>query len=142
MRSAINKLLCPLYLYPLALRRKALETYHQTARDRCPNEQWRHQCVGDTALKGGSRPAIRTSHDLPDEFCVRTDFALREVTSSDRDDLADHQRGFRRGTTSAQAVAAGPVPHGVEARRLSRDVHFISGLMAHKVPFWVAGPGP
>jgi DNA invertase Pin-like site-specific DNA recombinase len=26
--------------------------------------------------------------------------------------------------------------------RLSRDVHFISGLMAHKVPFWVAELGP
>jgi hypothetical protein len=26
--------------------------------------------------------------------------------------------------------------------RLSRDVHFISGLMAHKVPFLVAGLGP
>jgi DNA invertase Pin-like site-specific DNA recombinase len=26
--------------------------------------------------------------------------------------------------------------------RLSRDVHFISGLMAHKVPFLVAEPGP
>src|SRR5258707_5430253 len=25
--------------------------------------------------------------------------------------------------------------------RLSRDVHFISGLMAHKVPFWVAELG-
>ena len=25
--------------------------------------------------------------------------------------------------------------------RLSRDVHFISGLMAHKVPFIVAAPG-
>src|SRR6266852_2443266 len=28
------------------------------------------------------------SHDLYDEFCVRTDFALREVPSPDRDDLA------------------------------------------------------
>jgi hypothetical protein len=26
--------------------------------------------------------------------------------------------------------------------RLSRDVHFISGLMAHKVPFLVAELGP
>jgi DNA invertase Pin-like site-specific DNA recombinase len=26
--------------------------------------------------------------------------------------------------------------------RLSRDVHFISGLMVHKVPFWVAELGP
>src|SRR5258707_1670073 len=26
--------------------------------------------------------------------------------------------------------------------RLSRDVHFISGLMAQKVPFWVAELGP
>jgi DNA invertase Pin-like site-specific DNA recombinase len=26
--------------------------------------------------------------------------------------------------------------------RLSRNVHFISGLMAHKVPFWVAELGP
>lgn len=26
--------------------------------------------------------------------------------------------------------------------RLSRDVHFISGLMAHRVPFWVAELGP
>lgn len=26
--------------------------------------------------------------------------------------------------------------------RLSRDIHFISGLMAHKVPFWVAELGP
>ena len=26
--------------------------------------------------------------------------------------------------------------------RLSRDVHFISGLMAHKVPLWVAELGP
>src|SRR5450759_4401549 len=67
------------------------QTYHPIARVRFPNEQWRlwgWSMRWRYRPQSGSRPAIRTSHDLPDEFCVRTDFALREVTSPDRDDLA------------------------------------------------------
>ena len=33
-------------------------------------------------------------------------------------------------------------PFPVELDRLSRDVHFITGLMAHRVPFVVAELGP
>ena len=57
--------------------------------------------------------------------------------------LAAKARGVKLGKAALAAARKHRCRIAVaKLDRLSRDVHFISGLMAHRVPFWVAELGP
>src|ERR1700730_14846285 len=63
-----------------------------------------------------------------------------EVESGKGSDALDRRPQLKAALTAARKLRC----HVAVAKldRLSRDVHFISGLMAHKVPFLVAELGP
>jgi DNA invertase Pin-like site-specific DNA recombinase len=63
-----------------------------------------------------------------------------EVETGEGSDALDHRPQLKAALGTARKLRC----HAAVAKldRLSRDVHFISGLMAHKVPFLVAELGP
>src|SRR5277367_3140263 len=63
-----------------------------------------------------------------------------EVETGKGSDALDHRPQLKAALASAKKLKC----HVAVAKldRLSRDVHFISGLMAHRVPFVVAELGP
>jgi DNA invertase Pin-like site-specific DNA recombinase len=63
-----------------------------------------------------------------------------EVETGKGADALDRRPQLAAAITAARKHKAGVVVSKLD--RLSRDVHFISGLMAHKVPFVVAELGP
>ncbi|MGY4399233.1 recombinase family protein [Bradyrhizobium sp. USDA 3315] len=71
-------------------------------------------------------------------FTITREFV--EVETGKGSDALDRRPQLKAALTAARKLRC---PVGVaKLDRLSRDVHFISGLMAHKVPFLVAELGP
>jgi DNA invertase Pin-like site-specific DNA recombinase len=73
-----------------------------------------------------------------DEFEVVADFV--EIESGKGSDALDRRPQLAAALAKARAMRC-PIAVA-KLDRLSRDVHFISGLMAHRVPFVVAELGP
>jgi DNA invertase Pin-like site-specific DNA recombinase len=66
--------------------------------------------------------------------------AFQEVETAKGDDALDRRPQLAAAIKAARKAKAPIIV--AKLCRLSRDVHFISGLMAHKVPFIVAELGP
>ena len=71
-------------------------------------------------------------------FMIEREFV--EVETGKGSDALDRRPQLRAALAAARKLRC-PVAVA-KLDRLSRDVHFISGLMAHKVPFLVAELGP
>ena len=73
-----------------------------------------------------------------ERFTVKREFV--EVETGKGSDALDRRPQLKAALAAARKLRC----HVAVAKldRLSRDVHFISGLMAHKVPFLVAELGP
>ncbi|RXG97219.1 recombinase family protein [Bradyrhizobium vignae] len=97
-----------------------------------------------TSRQGRSRLGIETQRQTLAHFAQVEGFTVaREFVEVETDKGADALD--RRPQLKAALAAAKKLRcHIAVAKldRLSRDVHFISGLMAHKVPFVVAELGP
>src|ERR1700688_194744 len=79
-----------------------------------------------------ARFAKETGYDIPAE--------LVEVETRKGSDALDRRPQLAAALAKARAMRCPVVVAKLD--RLSRDVHFISGLMAHRVPFVVAELGP
>ena len=97
-----------------------------------------------TSQQGRSGLGIEAQRQTLDHFAKAEGFTVTrefvEVETGKGSDALDRRPQLKAALASARKLRC----HVAVAKldRLSRDVHFISGLMAHKVPFLVAELGP
>jgi DNA invertase Pin-like site-specific DNA recombinase len=97
-----------------------------------------------TSKQGRSGLGIEAQRQALHHFARAEGFAITrefvEVETGKGSDALDRRPHLRTALAAARKLRC----HVAVAKldRLSRDVHFISGLMAHKVPFLVAELGP
>jgi DNA invertase Pin-like site-specific DNA recombinase len=92
-----------------------------------------------TAKQGQSGLGLEAQRQRLDDFAKANGFAfidtLTEVESGGRDDRPQLEKALERAKKAKAHIIVAKLD------RLSRDVHFISGLMKHRVPFIVAELG-
>ena len=92
-----------------------------------------------TAKQGQSGLGLEAQRERLDQFAKANGFqffdTLTEVESGKNDDRPELQKAIAKAKRQDAPVIVAKLD------RLSRDVHFISGLMAHRVPFVVAELG-
>lgn len=97
-----------------------------------------------TRQQGKSGLGIEAQREALVRFAAAEGFQIVaefvEVETGKGSDALDHRPQLSAGLAKARASKC-PVAVA-KLDRLSRDVHFISGLMAHRVPFVVAELGP
>ena len=97
-----------------------------------------------TSQQGRSGLGIEAQRQALAHFAKSEGFTITrefvEVETGKGSDALDRRRQLKAALASARKLRC----HVAVAKldRLSRDVHFVSGLMAHKVPFLVAELGP
>jgi DNA invertase Pin-like site-specific DNA recombinase len=97
-----------------------------------------------TSQQGRSGLGIEAQRSVLTQFANAEDFEVVrefvEVETGKGSDAMDRRPQLKAALAAARKLRC----HVAVAKldRLSRDVHFISGLMAHKVPFLVAELGP
>src|SRR6478735_3216869 len=97
-----------------------------------------------TSQQGRSGLGIEAQRQLLQQFTKAEGLDLArefvEVETGKGSDALDRRPQLKAALAAAKKLKC----HVAVAKldRLSRDVHFISGLMAHKVPFLVAELGP
>src|SRR5215510_1265584 len=97
-----------------------------------------------TSQQGRSGLGMEAQRRALAEFAAREGFSIIrefvEVETGKGSDALDRRPQLKAGLAAARKLRC----HVAVAKldRLSRDVHFISGLMCHKVPFLVAELGP
>ncbi len=96
-----------------------------------------------TSEQGKSGLGLEAQREAVRQFCEREGFELlgekTEIQSGSGADALDRRPVLAEALKGAKREGA----HVIVAKldRLSRDVHFISGLMAHRIPFLVAELG-
>src|SRR6202167_4431257 len=97
-----------------------------------------------TSQQGRSGLGIEAQREALSRFATDADFEIAaefvEVESGKGSDALDRRPQLAAALANARALKCSVVVAKLD--RLSRDVHFISGLMAHRVPFVVAELGP
>ena len=92
-----------------------------------------------TAKQGQSGLGLEAQRERLDQFAKANGFqffdTLTEVESGKNDDRPELQKAIAKAKKQDAPVIVAKLD------RLSRDVHFISGLMKHRVPFIVAELG-
>jgi DNA invertase Pin-like site-specific DNA recombinase len=92
-----------------------------------------------TAKQGQSGLGLEAQRGRLDQFAKANGFqffdTLTEVESGKNDDRPELQKAIAKAKKQDAPVIVAKLD------RLSRDVHFISGLMKHRVPFIVAELG-
>jgi DNA invertase Pin-like site-specific DNA recombinase len=97
-----------------------------------------------TSQQGRSGLGIEAQRQALDQFALSEGFTITrefvEVETGKGSDALDRRPQLEAALAAARKLRC----HVAVAKldRLSRDVHFVSGLMAHKVPFLVAELGP
>ena len=97
-----------------------------------------------TARQGRSGLGLEAQREAVARFAAAEGFEIAgefvEIETGKGADALDRRPQLKAALTAARKLKC----HVAVAKldRLSRDVHFISGLMAHKVPFLVAELGP
>ncbi len=96
-----------------------------------------------TASQGKSGLGLESQQSSVKAFCEREDLELLteiiEIETGKGSDALDRRPRLSHALAEAKRLDAAVVVSKLD--RLSRDVHFISGLMAHRVPFIVAELG-
>jgi DNA invertase Pin-like site-specific DNA recombinase len=97
-----------------------------------------------TSGQGRSGLGIEAQREALARFAAGEGFELVaefvEVETGKGSDALDRRPKLAAALSKARALRCSVAVAKLD--RLSRDVHFISGLMAHRVPFLVAEPGP
>lgn len=97
-----------------------------------------------TQRQGKSGLGAAAQKEVIDRFCAAHDYEVREwledVETGKGDDALVRRSGLRDALAAAKDADCPIVVAKLD--RLSRDVHFISGLMSKRVPFIVAELGP
>jgi DNA invertase Pin-like site-specific DNA recombinase len=97
-----------------------------------------------TGAQGRSGPGLAAQRELIVRFAQANGFEVvaehQEIETGQGADALDRRPMLRQALAQAKKLACSIVVAKLD--RLSRDVHFISGLMAQRVPFLVADLGP
>jgi DNA invertase Pin-like site-specific DNA recombinase len=97
-----------------------------------------------TSRQGRSGLGLAAQREAVERFATSEGYSIAsesiEIESGKGADALDRRPVLREALTTAKRHKAAIIVAKLD--RLSRDVHFISGLMAHRVPFVVAELGP
>jgi DNA invertase Pin-like site-specific DNA recombinase len=97
-----------------------------------------------TGGQGKSGLGLEAQREMIARFAAANGFELvaehQEVETGKGADALDRRPMLRKALAQAKKLACAVIVAKLD--RLSRDVHFISGLMAQRVPFLVAELGP
>ena len=97
-----------------------------------------------TGAQGRSGLGLAAQRELIARFAQANGFEVvaehQEIETGQGADALDRRPMLRQALAQAKKLACSIVVAKLD--RLSRDVHFISGLMAQRVPFLVADLGP
>jgi DNA invertase Pin-like site-specific DNA recombinase len=102
--------------------------------------RWRRNYIRvSTAKQGRSGLGLEAQQEALQRFAEANSFAFLETLTEVESGGQDHRPELIKAIESAKRAKA----HVIVAKldRLSRDVHYISGLMKHRVPFIVAELG-